>query len=175
MKILVAISGASGATLGLRLYSELVKTDNEVFVVISDSAKEVLKHEQSVVSYANNEIWAPPASGSFGIDATLIVPCSMNTLAKVACGISDNLVTRSAAVALKERKKLLLAPREMPFSQIHLEQMAKLSAMGVIVAPPMLAYYGEQKTLEDAENFLIGRWMDFIGVQNSLYKKWGFE
>jgi len=173
MKILVCISGASGAGLGLKLHKELSKTDNEIFMVVSDSAKEVLKYEENSVSYPNNEIWAPPASGSFGVEATMVVPCSMNTLAKVACGISDNLITRAAAVALKERKKILLAPREMPFSQIHLEQMSRLSSMGVIIAPPMLAYYGEQKTLEDAENFLIGRWMDFIGVPNNLYKKWG--
>jgi 4-hydroxy-3-polyprenylbenzoate decarboxylase len=172
MKILVCISGASGASLGLRAYEELKKTEHEIFLVLSSSAKEVLKHESKENEFENKEIWAPPASGSFGIDATLIVPCSMNTLAKITCGISDNLVTRAAAVAMKERKKLLISPREMPFSQLYLEHMAKLASLGVIIAPPLLAYYSEQKTLEDAEIFLIGRWMDLIGIENNLYKKW---
>ena len=172
MKILVCVSGASGAVLGTRLFEELKSREKETFLVLSNSSKEVLKHEQNIVDFGNDEIWAPPASGSFGVDVTLIVPCSMNTLAKIGCGIADNLITRAAAVAIKERKKLLIAPREMPLSQIYLEHMTKLSSMGVIIAPPMLAYYGEQKTLLDAENFLIGRWMELVGVQNSLYKKW---
>ena len=172
MKILVCVSGASGAVLGMRLHEELKIREKDTLLVLSDSAKEVLKHEQDIAHFGNNEIWAPPASGSFGVDVTLIVPSSMKTLAKIGCGISDNLVTRSAAVAIKERKKLLIAPREMPLSQIYLEHMTKLSSMGVIIAPPMLAYYGEQKTLLDAENFLIGRWMDLIGIENNLYKKW---
>lgn len=172
MRVLVCISGASGASLGLKLHSEIKQSGNEVFLIVTNSAKSVLRFEESVNFFDNDSIWEGPASGSFGIDATLVVPCSMNTLAKIGCGISDNLVTRSCAVALKEQKKLLIAPREMPLTNIYLEHMLKLSSLGAIVAPPMLAYYGDQKTLEDAENFLIGRWMDLIGIKNGLYKKW---
>ena len=97
----------------------------------------------------------------------------MNTLAKVACGIADNLTTRAAAVMIKERKTLLLAPREMPFSPIALENMLKLSQIGVHIAPPVMAYYSEQDSLEAMESFLIGKWFDLIGIENRLYKRWG--
>ncbi len=171
MKILVCISGASGAALGFKLYEELKKEHN-TFLVVSDAAKKVISLENV---YSNKSIEAPPSSGSFGIDATFITPCSMNTLAKIAHGIADNLITRAAAVAIKERKKLLLAPREMPLSPIVLENMLKLSQIGVIIAPPMLAYYSEQHTLEEMESFIVGRWLDLIGIKNSLYKRWGDE
>ncbi len=171
MRIVVCVSGASGAGLGLKLY-ESVKREHEVSLVLSDSARKVLSLEEG---YDNSQIDAPPSSGSYGTDITLIAPCSMNTLAKIAHGIADNLVTRTAAVAIKERKPLLLAPREMPFSPIALENMLKLSNMGVIIAPPMLGYYSEQKNLEDMENFIIGRWLDLVGIKNDLYKRWGNE
>ncbi len=169
MKSLVCISGASGAELGLKLYKELRK-EHESFLVISDAAKKVLSLENG---YNDENIDAPPSSGSFGVDATFITPCSMNTLAKIAHGIADNLTTRAAAVAIKERKKLLLAPREMPLSPIALENMLKLSQIGVTIAPPMLAYYSKQQSLEEMENFIVGRWLDLAGIKNSLYKRWG--
>jgi 4-hydroxy-3-polyprenylbenzoate decarboxylase len=96
----------------------------------------------------------------------------MNTLAKIACGISDNLVTRCAAVMIKEHKKLILAPREMPFSAIALENMQKLAALGIIIAPPVMAYYSEQQTLDEMENFIIGKWFDLLSIENNLYKRW---
>ena len=97
----------------------------------------------------------------------------MNTLAKIACGISDNLPTRVAAVALKEQKKLLLAPRELPFSAIALENMKKLATLGVIIAPPVMAYYSKISSLEDMEKFIIGKWYDTLGIENNLYERWG--
>ncbi len=171
MKTLVCISGASGAGLGLKLYKELQKT-TESYLVISESAKKVLTYEEELDDAA---IEAAPSSGSFGIDVTFIAPCSMNTLAKIACGIADTLTTRAAAVAIKEKRKLLLAPREMPLSSIALENMLKLSQNGAIIAPPMMTYYSGQQTLEDMENFILGRWLDLSGIQNSLYKRWGDE
>jgi hypothetical protein len=96
----------------------------------------------------------------------------MNTLAKIACGISDNLPTRIAAVALKEQKKLLLAPREMPFSAIALENMHKLAALGVIIAPPVMGYYADIRTIEEMERFIIGKWYDALGIANNLYQRW---
>lgn len=171
MKTVVCISGASGATLGLRLFRELKKSC-EAYLVISDGAKKVLSCENG---FDDTALEAPPSSGSFGVDITFVVPCSMNTLAKISCGIADTLTARVAAVALKERKKLLLAPREMPLSQIALKNMLKLSRMGVIIAPPLMAYYSDQGSLEDMENFLVGRWLDLAGIENSLYKRWGDE
>jgi len=96
----------------------------------------------------------------------------MNTLAKIACGIADNLPTRVASVAIKERRKLLLAPREMPFSSIALENMKKLSDLGVIIAPPVMGYYSDSNNLEDMERFIIGKWYDILGIQNNLYTRW---
>jgi len=171
MKTVVCISGASGARLGLKLYGEL-KKDTDAFLVVSDAAKKVLTYEEG---FGDDLIEAPPSSGSFGVDITFVTPCSMNTLAKIAHGISDTLTARCAAVAIKERKKLLLAPREMPLSSIALENMLKLSQIGAIIAPPMLAYYGKQESFKDMEDFIIGRWLDLVGIKNSLYKRWGDE
>ena len=112
------------------------------------------------------------ASGSFGINATIIAPCSLNTLAKIKRGIADTLMTRSAAVALKERKKLILGVREMPFSTLALKQMAKLSKMGVIIAPPVLASYTNATNLDELRHFIIGKWLDLLEIPHDLYQKW---
>lgn len=172
MKIAVAISGASGASLGLKTI-ELLPESVQKHLIISKNAKIVLKHENNITVHNDRDIASSPASGSFKMDALMIVPCSMNTLAKISCGIADNLTTRAAAVMLKENKKLLLAPREMPFSAISLENMHKLSTLGVIIAPPILAYYSKQTTLQQMEEFMIGKWFDLLGIKNDLYKRWG--
>lgn len=172
MKIVVGISGASGAALGLKMINAL-PFDVKKHLILSEHAKLVLEKEENTVLHQNHEIWASVASGSYGADAMIITPCSMNTLAKIACGIADNLITRAAAVMIKERRTLVLAPREIPFSPIALDNMHKLSMMGVIIAPPVLAYYGEQSTLEEMENFMIGKWLDLLGIENDLYKRWG--
>jgi 4-hydroxy-3-polyprenylbenzoate decarboxylase len=122
--------------------------------------------------HKNEDIAASVASGSFGAEAMLIAPCSMNTLAKIACGIADNLITRTAAVMIKEQKRLILAPREMPFSAIALENMHKLASLGVVIAPPVMAYYSQQQKLEDMEDFIIGKWFDLLAIENDLYKRW---
>ncbi|SMC09601.1 UbiX family flavin prenyltransferase [Nitratiruptor tergarcus] len=169
MKVAVAISGASGAQLGLKAYKYL-PTSIEKYLIISKNAKIVLEKENNL--FYTDEIWAGPASGSFGLDALMIVPCSMNTLAKIAVGIADNLVTRAASVMIKEQKKLLLAPREMPLSPIALENMLKLSKINVIIAPPIMAYYSKQKSLKEMEEFFIGKWFDLLGIEHNLYKRW---
>lgn len=174
MKIIVAISGASGAGLGLKFLRAL-PSDTTKHLILSDHAQIVLEKEEQCHLHQNNEIWASVASGSYGADAMIITPCSMNTLAKIACGIADNLITRAAAVMIKENKTLILAPREIPFSLIALENMLKLSRLGVIIAPPALAYYGEQTTLEAMENFMIGKWMDLMKLDNTLYPRWSGE
>ena len=172
MKLVVAISGASGVDLGLKFIKYLPSSIN-AHLIVSSSAKIVEKLENKRVTlYSNKDIAASISSGSFRVDATAIVPCSMNTLAKIACGISDNLITRTAAVALKEQKKLLIAPREVPFSAIALENMQKLAALGVIIAPPVIAYYSSVETLEDMEKFIIGKWYDALGIEHNLFKRW---
>jgi len=170
-KIVVATSGASGVNLGLKTLKLLPECIEKHFIM-SKNSKIVLNKELGIKTHKDEDIAASIASGSFGVDAMIITPCSMNTLAKIACGISDNLITRCAAVMIKEQKKLILAPREMPFSPIALENMQKLATIGVIIAPPVMAYYSEQQTLDEMENFIIGKWFDLLGIENTLYKRW---
>ncbi|CAA6811434.1 MAG: UbiX family decarboxylase associated with menaquinone via futalosine [uncultured Campylobacterales bacterium] len=171
VRITVAISGASGANLGLKLV-KLIPKDIEVNVILSDNSKVVLEKENHINIHKNSTISANVASGSYKTDAMIVVPCSTNTLSKIACGISDNLISRAASVMLKERRKLILAVREMPYSTIILENMAKLSSNGVIIAPPVMGYYSEQSSLDDMENFVIGKWFDLLGIEHDLFKRW---
>ncbi len=171
MKIVVAITGGSGASLGLKTLDALPQSI-EKHLIVSDHAQVVLAKEEGIKRHKNSDIAASIASGSYGVDAMIITPCSMNTLAKIACGIADNLTTRAAAVMIKEQKKLILAPREMPFSAIALENMHKLASLGVVIAPPVMAYYSGQDSLEAMESFMIGKWMDLLGIDNTLYQRW---
>ncbi|CAA6818066.1 MAG: UbiX family decarboxylase associated with menaquinone via futalosine [uncultured Sulfurovum sp.] len=172
MRLVVAITGASGIELGKKFVQYLPK-DIEVHIITSKHALTVEHFEnQNVTLHNNKNIAASIASGSFQVDITVIIPCSMNTLAKISCGIADNLVTRAASVAIKEQKKLLLAPREMPFSAIALENMLKLSRLNVIIAPPVMGYYSDSSSLEEMEYFLIGKWYDVLGIENTLYERW---
>jgi 4-hydroxy-3-polyprenylbenzoate decarboxylase len=170
-KIVVASSGASGVNLGIKIL-KLLPQDIEKHFIMTQHAEVVLDKELHITLHENENIASSIASGSFGVDAMIIAPCSMNTLAKIACGIADNLVTRCASVIIKERKQLILAPREMPFSAIALENMHKLSMLGVIIAPPVMAYYSNQQTLDDMENFIIGKWFDLLKIENKLYQRW---
>jgi len=172
VKIVVATSGASGVNLGLKTLRLLPQEIEKHFIMSENSQIVLSKEMKNVTTHNNDNIGASIASGSFGVDAMIIAPCSMNTLAKIACGISDNLITRCAAVMIKEQKKLILAPREMPFSAIALENMLKLSRLGIIIAPPVMAYYSEQQTLDEMENFIIGKWLDLLDIENNLYKRW---
>ena len=172
MRLVVAISGASGIRLAKK-FIEYLPSEVELFVVVSDNAKVVFEKEESIKSiFFDNEIDASISSGSFRVDATAVIPCSMNTLAKIATGIADNLTTRVASVAIKERRKLLLAPREMPFSYIALENMQKLSLLGAVIAPPVMGYYSDSDTLEDMERFIIGKWYDALEIEHNIYKRW---
>ena len=172
MKLILAITGASGINLAKK-FIEYLPNDIELHIITSKNAKIVEAYEEKKITlHSNDNIGASIASGSFRVDATAIIPCSMNTLAKISCGIADNLVTRVASVALKEQKKLLLAPREMPFSAIALENMLKLARLNVIIAPPIMGYYSQSDSIDDMERFIIGKWYDILGIKNSLYERW---
>ena len=138
---------------------------DEIYQIWQDLQKYAAIHDDS-------DLAAAPSSGSFGIDATIVAPCSINTLAKIHAGFADTLITRAAAVALKERKRLVLGVREMPFSTLALEHAAKLSALGAVIAPPVLGYYSSQNSLWDMENFIIGKWLDLLGLEHQIYKRW---
>ncbi|EAK3365136.1 UbiX family flavin prenyltransferase [Campylobacter lari] len=189
-KILVGISGASSCELGFLLLKYL-KEKGQIYAIISKNAKISFTKENSLlenidflqyikdkfelehVNFLDNEdISQCVASGSFGIETTFITPCSINTLAKIACGINDTLLTRAAGVALKERKKLILGVREMPYSTLNLEQMAKLSSYGVIIAPPVIASYAKVDNLEKLYEFIIGKWLDLANIEHNLYQRW---
>lgn len=183
MKILLSITGASLATIGLTLLENLIKfSDAKLYAIVSDGAKVVLEKENnftidisnypSVTFFDDKNLYSAPASGSFQIDKTIIAPCSMNTLAKISSGISDTLTTRAAAVALKERRELILAPREMPYSTISLSQMTALSKLGAIIAPPVLGGYSGAINLEQMQKFIVGKWLDLLGVRHEIYKRW---
>lgn len=189
-KFVVGITGASGIALGLKFTRYLAEfvPQGEVFLVMSEGAKMVAEYEDStkkgagvlervksenIKVFSDSELYAPISSGSFGVESTFIIPCSANTLAKIACGISDTLITRAALVALKERKVLLLAPREMPLNAIMLQNMLNLSRIGAIIAPPMLSYYANSENLEAMEDFMCGKWLDCIGIRHNLFPRWG--
>ena len=170
-RLIVGISGASGVSLGVKFVKYLPK-EIEVFVISSKNSKVVMEKENNINLLDNENIGAITASGSFKSDGMAIIPCSMNTLAKISCGMADNLLTRTASVMLKENRPLLLAPREMPFSAIALENMLKLSRLGVKIAPPVSAYYANIRTLEAMEDFFIGKWFDLLGIEHDLFKRW---
>lgn len=179
MKIAIALSGSSGTHLGIKLINNMPSTV-ELHIIISCSASYSAQLENTSLAithtnytlYNNDDIGASLASGSFKLDKFVIAPCSMNTLAKCSVGICDNLITRAFAVSLKEKRDILIAPREMPLSSIALESMLKLSNLGVIIAPPILGYYSDQKNIDDVENFIIGKWLDLLHIENNLFKRW---
>ncbi len=196
-KITLAITGASGMPYALKLLSELLGCGYIVNLVIS-KAGIITIHQELGVALASNpaqlkaklvesfalpaqdnlnvygiEDWfAPIASGSSVDDVMVICPCTMATLGKIANGIGDDLIARSADVILKERRDLILVPRETPFSAIHLENMLKLAKLGVAIIPPVPAFYTHPKTIDDMVDFVVGRILDQLRVPNSLVNRW---
>ena len=177
-RIVVGISGASAIYLSFR-FLNILPNEIEKYLVISNGARLVLQSEDIKVDFSGVEnltifddtaLESCISSGSFRCDCMAIIPCSSNTLAKIACGISDTLITRVAHVMIKESRKLLLAPREMPFSAIMLENMLKLSRLGVVISPPLFGSYSG-RTLDDIENLILGKWCDSLGIDYD-YKRW---
>lgn len=183
-RFILAITGASGIVYGLRLAEELAE-NSELTLILSESALHVMEAETDIKSfkdfkerflhiniYREGEISAPVASGSFRTEGMFIVPCSMKTLSAIAHGYADNLITRAADVTIKEGRRLVISPREMPLSVIHLENMLKLAKMGVIVAPPAPAFYHRPESLDDIVNFVVGKLLDCMGIENKLFRRW---
>lgn len=185
-KIVVGITGASGAPYAKRLVGWLARRarevgDVEVAAVASSTAPEVwalecggdLREELGAPLWGLRDYKAPFASGSARWDAMAIVPCSMGTAARVAHGVSDSLLTRTADVMLKERRALVVVPRESPLSVIHLENLAALARAGAVVLPAMPAFYGKPRTLEEVIDGVVGRVLDHLGVEHDLLRRWG--
>ena len=193
-KVLVAVTGASGAIYAERLLQELTTRVSRVYLVMTDAAKQVVQHElspqkqsligqilagqlsdsqKSVIRYFSvDDLFAPVASGSSVPTDMIVVPCSMGSLARIATGQSTNLLERSADVVLKQKKNLIICPRETPLSQIHLENMLSLSKLGVQILPLMPAFYQKAKTVEDLVDFLVGRMLEGLGLEHQLYVPW---
>ncbi|HSW62856.1 MAG TPA: flavin prenyltransferase UbiX [Dissulfurispiraceae bacterium] len=190
-RYVLAITGASGSVLGIRLLEELLR-HAEVHLLVSLNTFPIIRGETGI-DWADNteqavrkqygtdrlyffddgQMYAPVASGSFKTDGMFIVPCSMKTLSGIACGYANNLIERAADVTMKEGRPLLLAPREMPFSAIHLENMLKLARIGVKIAPPVPAFYQEPQSLDQMVDFLVGKILDAMGIDHDLFRRWG--
>ncbi len=197
-RITLAITGASGAPYALRLLEQLIAADFQVFVLISSAAKVVFATEEDVkvpagkekaeawfterygakqeqVVVCGKEDWfSPVASGSSAPQQMVICPCSTGTLSAVARGGCDNLIERAADVVLKERGQLLIVPREMPLSSIHLENMLTLSKLGVTVMPAAPGFYHKPNSIDDLVDFVVARILDHLNIAHDLTKRWGY-
>jgi len=185
MRLIVGISGASGVIYGIRLLEILKAVDTvETQLVMSPAARQTIKVETdwetkevealADVVHVFGDIAGSPSSGSFAFDAMAVIPCSMRTVAAIAFSLSDNLLVRAADVALKERRTLLVAPRETPLHLGHLRAMTQLVEMGALVVPPMPAFYHRPKTIDDLINQTVNRCCDLLGValSSDLFERW---
>jgi len=182
MKIVVGISGGSGSIYAISLLKAFQQLNIETHLVVTSMGEYVTEHECGVslnelkqmatYFHDNKNFAASIASGSFKVDSMIVLPCSMKTLSSVANGFSDSLLTRACDVTLKEKRKLVLVPRETPFNTIHLENMLKLSQIGVTIFPPSPGFYNHPETINDIVLNTTGRIMDAIGVDNNLVNRW---
>ncbi len=182
-RIIVAISGATGAIYGIRLLEALRECPKvEIHLLLSSWAEKTIALETSLTvdavrkmahfSHDHRDVGAPVASGSFQTSGMAVIPCSMKTLASIAHGLAENLIIRAADVMLKERKKLILVPRETPLSVIHLENMLAATRAGACLVPPMPAFYNHPATIDDLVNHLVGRILDQFGLPHNLVRRW---
>lgn len=182
MRIVVAITGATGAAYGVRLLSALRELDVERHLILSKWAEVTIPKETGLsarevgamasIVHPHNNQGAMIASGSFRHDGMIVAPCTMKTLSAIRFGHSDGLISRAADVTLKERRRLVLLARETPLNDIHLENMLALSRMGVIIAPPMPAFYNNPQTIEDLIDHTVGRVLDLFGLEMPQQRRW---
>jgi 4-hydroxy-3-polyprenylbenzoate decarboxylase len=194
-KIIVAICGASGSIYGIRLLKALLNRPVNIYLIISNAGYKVLEHEtgykgESFSSflkergiifhektclniYDQDDFFAPPASGSFGHDGMVIAPCSMKTLAAIASGMADNLIHRAADVSLKEKRPLIMLPRETPLGIIHLKNMYMAAKAGATIMPPSPSFYCNPKTISDLVDTVIARVLDHLKIEHDLIREWG--
>ena len=180
--IVVAITGASGVIYGIRLLETLKKLNIENSLVISDTAKTVIKSEtdyeiEDIIESADNyyefnDLTASINSGSFKFDSLAIVPCSMKTLSSIANGYGDNTITRVADVSLKERRTTVIVPRETPLRTAHIKNMLTLSQEGAVILPAMPGFYSNHSSVDDQINFVVGKILDSLNIENNLFKRW---
>jgi 4-hydroxy-3-polyprenylbenzoate decarboxylase len=197
--VALAITGASGAQYGLRLLQCLMDAGRPVYLMISQPGQIVIGMETDLALpgrpadmqrfltdyyqaapgqlrvFGRDQWTAPVASGSGAPGAMVVCPCTTGTLSAIACGASNNLIDRAADVVLKERRKLILVPRETPFSEIHLENMLKLARMGAVILPPNPGFYHQPDSVSDLVDFVVGRILDHLDIEHELIPRWGLE
>ncbi|NRA45368.1 MAG: UbiX family flavin prenyltransferase [Oligoflexales bacterium] len=194
-RIVVGITGASGAIYANRLIEELLARVARVYCIATDAGRQVCDYElngsectfnlkktlagevapeyrQTLRIFDHNDLFSPIASGSSAPSHVVIVPCSMGSLARISSGMSSNLLERSADVALKQKIPLIICPRETPFNTIHLQNLLNLSQMGVHIVPMMPAFYQKPKTINDLVDFMVGRILELLGLEHKLYVPW---
>ena len=182
MKVVVALTGASGQIYGIRLLEYLSATDVETHLIVSPSARENIRMETDFspeyverladFSYDYMDFTAPIASGSFKHDGMVVIPCSIKTSSAIANSMSFNLIVRAADVTLKERRRLVLVVRETPLHSGHLKMLSSLSDLGAVIFPPVPAFYTKPRSIDDIVNNTVGRVLDILGIENDLYKPW---
>jgi 4-hydroxy-3-polyprenylbenzoate decarboxylase len=195
--IAVAMSGASGQIMGIRLVEELLKAGEKVTAIVSQPARQVIEYEilrqkngyasltdlllkrgmagnyDNLQEFDNTDFFSPIASGSAKFDAVVVVPCSMKTLSAIVHGYADSLITRICDVALKEKRTCILVPRETPLSVIHLENMHKAALAGADILPPMPGFYTLPESVDDIINFFVGKIFNLLKKEHQLFKSWG--
>ncbi len=180
--IIVAITGASGVAYGLKVLESLKKCGKETGLVVTEPAKLILDYELGIkledlknlatYYYESNDLTASINSGSCLFESMVIVPCTMKTLSAIAQGYANNAVNRAADVSLKERRKLVLVPRETPLRSVHLENMLKISKEGGVILPAMPGFYHKPKNLDDITNFIAGKVLDVLEIDHDLFNRW---
>ncbi len=194
-RYIFAVTGASGPVVGIRVLKELARTA-EIHMVVSAQSFSIIRDEtginlkgrtgkdiqdkirkyfrsNKIYYYSENDFTAPISSGSFKTDGMFVVPCSMKSLSGIANGYAYSLIERAADVIIKEGRLLLVSPREMPFSAIHLENMLKLARLGVKIAPPVPGFYHRPKNIDEIVDFVAGKILDAMGIEHEIYKRWG--
>ena len=187
-KIVIGITGASGSIYAKRMIEVLASQNINVHVISTDTGKKVFHYEigikleswilelqktyRHVKLEDNQNLFAGVASGSYGFDAVIILPCSMGTMAEISHGLSSNLLCRAADVALKESRDLIIVPRETPLNTIHLENMCHLSKVGAKIIPAMPGFYHHPQTMDDLINFVVGKVLSYLKIEHQLFKTW---
>jgi len=182
LRLVIAITGASGVIYGKRLLEVLQNKKIETHLIISKAAEKIIEHELEATKkdieklashvYSVDDLTASIASGSFKTDAMIIIPCSMKTLAGITHGYTENLILRTADVMLKEKRNLILVPRETPLNIIHIRNMLELAKQGVTIIPAMPAYYHKPKDIGDVVDYIVGKVLDYLEIEHTLFKRW---
>lgn len=195
--IVIAISGASGPIMGVRLIEELLNSGNKVAAIVSQPARQIIEYEilrekapfsslkellvkrglssnyDLLSEFKNDDFFAPVASGSTRFEAVVVIPCSMKTLSAIVHGYADTLITRTSDVALKEKRRCIIVPRETPLSVVHTENIHKAALAGVEIVPPVPGFYTRPESVDDVVNFVVGKVLNLMGREHDLFESWG--